>query len=85
MSFAISVALLAAVVAVTCALPGTVLVLRRQAMMSDAMAHAVLPGIAVAAFVVGFANLAVADCRCDVGRRSAGGGHGMAAWSGALY
>ena len=40
MSFAISVALLAAVVAVTCALPGTVLVLRRQAMMSDAMAHA---------------------------------------------
>ena len=49
MSFAISVALLAAVVAVTCALPGTVLVLRRQAMMSDAMAHAVLPGIAVAA------------------------------------
>ena len=49
MSFSISVALLAAVVAVTCALPGTVLVLRRQAMMSDAMAHAVLPGIAVAA------------------------------------
>ena len=81
MSFAISVALLAAVVAVTCALPGTVLVLRRQAMMSDAMAHAVLPGIAV----VGFANLAVADCRCDVGWRGAGGGHGMAAWPGALY
>ncbi|MDO5099186.1 MAG: metal ABC transporter permease [Corynebacterium sp.] len=49
MSFAVSVSLLAAVVSITAALPGVVLVLRRQAMLSDALAHAVLPGIAVAA------------------------------------
>lgn len=51
MNFAVSVALLAAVVAVTCALPGTVLVLRRQAMVAEALAHAVFPGIAVGALI----------------------------------
>lgn len=49
MSFAVSVAILAAVVSVTAALPGVVLVLRRQAMLADALSHAVLPGIAIAA------------------------------------
>ncbi|WP_112322292.1 metal ABC transporter permease [Oceanibium sediminis] len=37
--------------AVTCALPGNFLVLRRQALIGDAISHVVLPGI-VAAFLV---------------------------------
>ncbi|WP_268833857.1 metal ABC transporter permease [Corynebacterium belfantii] len=49
MTFAMSVSLLALVVALTAAIPGVVLVLRRQAMLSDALSHAVLPGIAVGA------------------------------------
>lgn len=36
----------AALAAMACALPGSFLVLRRQSMMGDAIAHAVLPGIA---------------------------------------
>ena len=43
--------LIAVVVAVSCALPGTFLVLRRMAMMSDAISHAILFGIVVAFFV----------------------------------
>jgi manganese/zinc/iron transport system permease protein len=49
----IEIQLVAAVVAVACALPGTFLVLRRMAMMSDAISHAILPGIVVGVFVVG--------------------------------
>lgn len=49
MTFAMSVSLLALVVALTAAIPGVVLVLRRQAVLSDALSHAVLPGIAVGA------------------------------------
>jgi manganese/zinc/iron transport system permease protein len=43
--------LIAAVVAVACALPGVFLVLRRMAMMSDAISHVVLLGIVVAFFI----------------------------------
>lgn len=43
--------LVAMLAAVACALPGNFLILRRQAMMGDMMAHAVLPGI-VAGFLV---------------------------------
>jgi manganese/zinc/iron transport system permease protein len=39
--------------AVSCALPGTFLVLRRMSMMGDAISHAVLPGLAVAFLVTG--------------------------------
>jgi len=42
--------LLASVTAVTCALPGVFLVLRRVSLMSDAISHAILLGIVVAFF-----------------------------------
>jgi manganese/zinc/iron transport system permease protein len=47
----LDVQLVAVVVAVACALPGTFLVLRRMAMMSDAISHAILPGIVVGFFL----------------------------------
>lgn len=49
----IEIQLIAAVVAAACALPGTFLVLRRMAMMSDAISHTVLLGIVLMFFVVG--------------------------------
>ena len=49
----IEVQLLAAVVAAACALPGVFLVLRRMAMMSDAISHAILPGIVLGFFLTG--------------------------------
>jgi manganese/zinc/iron transport system permease protein len=45
--------LFAIVVAVACALPGVFLVLRRTAMMSDAISHTVLLGIVLGFFLVG--------------------------------
>jgi manganese/zinc/iron transport system permease protein len=48
----VEIQLLAVVVAVACALPGCFLVLRRTAMVSDAITHSVLLGIALAFFVV---------------------------------
>lgn len=42
-----------ALVAIICALPGSFLLVRRQAMLGDAVAHAVLPGIAVGFLVSG--------------------------------
>ena len=50
----IEIQLIAAVVAVACALPGVFLVLRRMALMSDAISHAILPGIVVAFFLATF-------------------------------
>lgn len=47
----VEIQLIAVVVAVSCALPGTFLVLRRMAMMSDAISHAILLGIVLAFFV----------------------------------
>ena len=43
--------LTAVLVAVPCALLGTLLVLRRMSMMGDAISHAVLPGIVLAFFI----------------------------------
>ena len=48
----VEIQLIAVVTAVSCALPGVFLVLRRVALMSDAITHAVLLGIVLAFFVV---------------------------------
>lgn len=48
----IEIQLIAAVVAVSCALPGCFLILRRMAMMSDAISHSILVGIAVGFFMI---------------------------------
>ena len=45
--------LIGILVAVACALPGNFLVLRRQALIGDAISHVVLPGIVVAFLVTG--------------------------------
>ncbi|MGQ0793387.1 MAG: metal ABC transporter permease [Deltaproteobacteria bacterium] len=47
----IEIQLIAAIVAVACALPGAFLVLRRMAMMSDAISHTILLGIVLAFFI----------------------------------
>ena len=48
----VEIQLLAVVVAVACALPGVFLVLRRLALMSDAISHSILLGIVLAFFWV---------------------------------
>jgi manganese/zinc/iron transport system permease protein len=48
----LEIQLLAITVAVSCALPGVFLVLRRMALMSDAISHTVLLGIVLAFFLV---------------------------------
>ena len=46
----IEIQIIAVVVAACCALPGVFLILRKMAMMSDAISHAILPGIVLAFF-----------------------------------
>ncbi len=48
----LDIQLIAAVTAAACAIPGVFLVLRRMAMMSDAISHSILLGIVLAYFVV---------------------------------
>lgn len=43
--------LIASLVAIACAIPGTFLVLRKMAMISDAISHSILPGIVVGFFL----------------------------------
>lgn len=52
-SFDTWIAVTATLCAVSCALPGCFLVLRKMSMMGDAISHAVLPGLAVAFIVTG--------------------------------
>jgi manganese/zinc/iron transport system permease protein len=49
--FSLTPILIGALAAIACALPGNFLILRRQALIGDAISHVVLPGI-VAAFLV---------------------------------
>lgn len=53
MSASTEIQIIAVVVAIACALPGVFLVLRRMAMMSDAISHTVLLGIVLGFFVLG--------------------------------
>jgi manganese/zinc/iron transport system permease protein len=52
-SYLTGIALLAVVTAVTCSLPGVFLVLRKNAMMTEAVSHAILPGIVLGLVVTG--------------------------------
>ena len=47
----IEIQLIAAVVAVACAIPGVFLVLRKMSLISDAISHSILPGIVVGFFI----------------------------------
>ncbi|AXT18487.1 metal ABC transporter permease [Flavobacteriaceae bacterium AU392] len=47
----IEIQIIASIVAIACAIPGTFLVLRKMAMISDAISHSILPGIVVGFFI----------------------------------
>ncbi len=47
----IDIQLIAMLVALACAIPGTFLVLRKMAMISDAISHSILPGIVIGFFL----------------------------------
>lgn len=47
----LEIQLIASLVAIACAIPGTFLVLRKMAMISDAISHAILPGLVVGFFI----------------------------------
>ena len=47
----IEIQLIASLVAIGCAIPGTFLVLRKMAMISDAISHSILPGIVIGFFL----------------------------------
>lgn len=47
----IEIQLIASLAAMACAIPGTFLVLRKMAMISDAISHSILPGIVIGFFI----------------------------------
>lgn len=47
----IEIQLIASLVAIACAIPGTFLVLRKMALISDAISHSILPGLVVGFFI----------------------------------
>jgi len=47
----IEIQLIAAIVAIACAIPGVFLVLRKMALISDAISHSILPGVVVGFFI----------------------------------
>lgn len=56
MSPSVEIQIIAALVAMACSLPGVFLILRKMAMMSDAIGHAILPGIVIAFLLTGTLN-----------------------------
>lgn len=52
-----TILLTAILVAIACALPGSFLILRRMAMMTDAISHAILPGLVFGYWIAGSNNL----------------------------
>lgn len=50
-SMQLEIQIIACVVAIACAIPGTFLVLRKMAMISDAISHSILPGIVIGFFI----------------------------------
>ncbi len=51
MSAQVEIQLIAGLVAIACAIPGTFLVLRKMALISDAISHSILPGIVIGFFL----------------------------------
>ncbi|CAL2105801.1 Zinc transport system membrane protein TroD [Tenacibaculum sp. 190524A02b] len=47
----IEIQLIACLVAIACAIPGTFLVLRKMALISDAISHSILPGLVIGFFI----------------------------------
>ncbi|WP_116523818.1 metal ABC transporter permease [Seonamhaeicola aphaedonensis] len=47
----IEIQIIASIAAIACAIPGTFLVLRKMAMISDAISHSILPGIVIGFFI----------------------------------
>lgn len=47
----LEIQLIAAVVAIACAIPGVFLVLRKMSLISDAISHSILPGIVIGFFI----------------------------------
>ncbi|KZS40353.1 zinc ABC transporter permease [Aquimarina aggregata] len=47
----IEIQLIASMVAIACAIPGTFLVLRKMALITDAISHSILPGIVIGFFI----------------------------------
>ena len=47
----LEIQLIASLVAIACAIPGTFLVLRKMALISDAISHSILPGIVLGFFI----------------------------------
>ncbi|WP_299015750.1 metal ABC transporter permease [uncultured Polaribacter sp.] len=47
----IEIQLIASMVAIACAIPGTFLVLRKMALISDAISHSILPGLVLGFFI----------------------------------
>ena len=71
--FSLTPILIGMLAAIACALPGNFLILRRQALIGDAISHVVLPGIVVAFLVTGTVA-AIADAAGGGGRGRGRGG-----------